>query len=442
MILSARLRNVAISGAALLGLFVVFWQAQAIDVEEHSRFRDEIQQLKQWDMALNQDVLKVRSRLLPHDDSIAVAVAELGQLQHRLRQLPSFLDQEADKELLQLLNVYAVTLKQKEQAIERFQAQHAQLKDALENLPLLITKTASKLTRDLALGAILDDLLREVLLYVFASKDDLIASIHAQVATLNKQGGASSAKTKRTTKTTGLESVVSYVGTIVNVKPQVDVLLNELLAFPTLAHAEEFSATYNRHYEDARKMTNYYRLGLFAGAVFVVGYLAWVTIQRLGASSEAVHKSEERMALAMQGSQDGLWERDLETNEIYVSPRFKSLLRYGEQDEAYAEEQHQECQMSFEAKDFEELLHPDDRTPAMQAMADHLAYKTPYEAEFRMRTKPGEYRCFMPMDKRCGMQQAKQHEWPGRFGILLSVNGLRRSCGLGLKSWPPLLIKS
>ena len=164
MMLSTRLRNVAISGVALLGLFIVFWHAQEVDVEEHSRFRDEIQQLKQWDMALNQDVLKVRSRLLSHYDSITAAVAELEQLQHRLRQLPSFLNQEAHKELVQLLNVYAVALKQKEQTIERFQARHAQLKDSLENLPLLITKTSSKLTHDLPLSTALHDLLREVLL--------------------------------------------------------------------------------------------------------------------------------------------------------------------------------------------------------------------------------------------------------------------------------------
>jgi methyl-accepting chemotaxis protein len=373
MMLSARLRNVAISGVALLGLFVVFWHAQEIDVEEHSRFRDEIQQLKQWDMALNQDVLKVRSRLLSHYDSIAAAAAQLEQLQDRLRQLPNFLDQEAHKELVQLLNVYAVALKQKEQAIERFQAQHAQLKDSLENLPLLITKTSSELTHDLPLSATLHDLLREVLLYAFASKDDLTVRIQARLAALDKRSS------KPTDKTPGMHSVISHVSTIVNAKPQVDVLLNELLAFPTLAYAEEFSTTYNRHYEDTRKMADYYRLGLFACAVFVVGYLAWVIIQRLGASSEAVQKSEERMALAMQGSQDGLWERDLETNEIYVSSRFKSLLGYNEQNEQaaeqaaeQAEQRDEEYEISFEAKDFEELLHPEDRTDAMQAMAGSI----------------------------------------------------------------------
>ena len=63
------------------------------------------------------------------------------------------------------------------------------------------------------------------------------------------------------------------------------------------------------------------------------GYIAgtqsifWdVTDQRRAA--EELARSEERFALAVRGSNDGLWDWDLEKEAIYFSPRFKELLGY------------------------------------------------------------------------------------------------------------------
>ena len=94
-----------------------------------------------------------------------------------------------------------------------------------------------------------------------------------------------------------------------------------------------------------------------------------------------LRQSEERLALVIQGSSDGVWDWDLTTNEVYFSTRWKGMLGYADH----------EVQNHYSA--WERLLHPDDRERGQACIQAYLAGQTStYELEHRLRHKDGSYR--------------------------------------------------
>ena len=94
----------------------------------------------------------------------------------------------------------------------------------------------------------------------------------------------------------------------------------------------------------------------------------------------SLRESEERYALAARGANDGLWDWNLATGEIYFSPRWAQMLGYSES----------ECWSSPEQ--WFSNIHADDRERVRAAIIAHRDGKTPeLVSEYRMRQKSGGY---------------------------------------------------
>ena len=96
--------------------------------------------------------------------------------------------------------------------------------------------------------------------------------------------------------------------------------------------------------------------------------------------AQALAISEERYALAAAGSNDGLWDWDLESGQIYLSARWKSLLDYGEEE------------IGSRPESWFELVHAEDLDLLKAQIEAHLTSETPhFEIEHRIRNRAGEY---------------------------------------------------
>ena len=96
-------------------------------------------------------------------------------------------------------------------------------------------------------------------------------------------------------------------------------------------------------------------------------------------TESALRESEERLTLAFQGAQEGVWDWNLQTDAVVYSSRWKEMLGYADH----------EIEPHISA--WERLVHPDDRALADRANASVAGGQPTYEAEFRLRHKDGHY---------------------------------------------------
>ena len=126
-------------------------------------------------------------------------------------------------------------------------------------------------------------------------------------------------------------------------------------------------------------LVNKFPLQDAAGARFIGGLA--MDISERKRTEERLRESEERYSLAMRGANDGLWDWNLNTDEIYFSPRWKAMLSYEENEV----ESHAEAWFS--------RVHPADMEQVQVDIQRHFEGESAYfENEHRVLQKDGTYR--------------------------------------------------
>jgi PAS domain S-box-containing protein len=105
-------------------------------------------------------------------------------------------------------------------------------------------------------------------------------------------------------------------------------------------------------------------------------------------AEEVLRASEARLRFALEGANDGLWDVDLPTGRIYMSPRGCEILGYGCEEFAANVEQ------------WRQMVHPDDLPPTLAALEAHLRGGSPlFAVEQRLRTRTGEWKWILTRGK-------------------------------------------
>lgn len=124
-------------------------------------------------------------------------------------------------------------------------------------------------------------------------------------------------------------------------------------------------------------LADYAAIALENAALYRNAQQEIVTRKRIEA---ALRESEERYALAVQGANDGIWDWNLNTNKLYFSSRWKSMLGYSDEE------------ISDSPKEWFTRVHPEDIERLRLDISAHIKGTTQnFENEHRILHRDGSF---------------------------------------------------
>ncbi|MBC7982625.1 MAG: response regulator, partial [Candidatus Obscuribacterales bacterium] len=102
-------------------------------------------------------------------------------------------------------------------------------------------------------------------------------------------------------------------------------------------------------------------------------------IDRQKQAEDTLRDVQARFERAVNGAQDGLFDLDLVNDTTWHSPRYKAML-------GYLEHEHE-----IRVSELPQHMHPDDVRVAHKAFVDYVRDGVPFDLEFRLRKKHGDW---------------------------------------------------
>ena len=113
----------------------------------------------------------------------------------------------------------------------------------------------------------------------------------------------------------------------------------------------------------------------------IVSLLAvYIDITNRKRMEESLKQSEDRLSKTLMAANDGMWDWNLKTNEVYFDPRYYAMAGY------------QVDEFPHRLEEFQKRIHPDDVDYVMGQAGKHLAGETErFTVEFRFKKKNNDW---------------------------------------------------
>ncbi len=303
-----RLGVIVVAGLVVL-LTVFFFASEVEDRERHFDVLSQINQIKQYDILLAEDILKLQSGLLHDYDSV---VASNRKIENMLFQFEKFVIYPSEEDWFALtwhpqfyklphlrkdiqneLMVYKAAFQDRKKDIERFKALNATLRNSQNSFPVLLSELVEKLkkkqnaTQDIL---ILEQLLYDESLYLLKNKAGLREKIYQDIEAVRQIEGRYPAFKKLT------NNVARHAEIIVGQENQIYGLVGSITRPAFIEHLNALYQNYNAYSDVLHTIGYSYRVMVFglALALLVTVLLIWYRLHKASYQIEEARKLLEQ----------------------------------------------------------------------------------------------------------------------------------------------------
>lgn len=301
---------------AVAGILVfLFIHSQVGHVEEYNRLTTNLQQLKQSDATLTQQVFESRYALLSNYDPIVETLTHMQKQQADVTVELQMLDASGHPDITRNAAVYTKTLEQKADYTEEFKSTNAILKNSLNYLPLAVSQLTARTTGQSELGDVARTLLRELLIYNLNGRQERSSSIERSLLYLTRIRPRLDTNTRNE-----LDVVIKHVRVIMAQKTNLDVLLGQFAALPSVTQSETLGQACQVNFQSIVQQANQYRLYL-VGVCGILIVCVIVTIWQLKRSATAVKEANATLEWRVTERTQALAAANSEMDEMVVHLR-------------------------------------------------------------------------------------------------------------------------
>jgi PAS domain S-box-containing protein len=331
-------KPVSVVSGLLLLLTYLLSQSRSPDLARRARMQETLQTLQLHDTELTRDVLLARAGLLPHYDSLARTGQSLSRTLATLRAESSRVSGQAAQDMSQHVEGLDAALHLKLTLVEYFTSDNALLRNSLTYLTYAGQTLGPRIEAEPAVGADLA-----------ALSHVLLRFIHTPELSVGQELGAVLQRLSQTPLfPQDFHTLVAHGRLIVEVLPQVDTLLRQIIAAPTAAHAAAFQDAVRRYGDRVEARAQRFRVLLYLVAVMLLGYLLY-QFARLRANAQelrhanadlqremderqqavaALRASEERFRAITESANDAIISADSAGHIVSWNTRAEAIFGY------------------------------------------------------------------------------------------------------------------
>jgi PAS domain S-box-containing protein len=331
-------KSLSVVSGLLLLLTYLLIQSRSPDLALRARMQEALQTLQLHDTELTRDVLLARAGLLPHYDSLPRTGQSLSRTLGTLRAESAMVSGQAAQDMGQHVEALAAALHQKLTLVEYFTSDNALLRNSLMYLTYAGQTLGTRVEAEPAVAA-----------DIAALSHVLLRFIHRPELSVGQELGAALQRLSHTPLfPQDFHTLVAHGRLIVEVLPQVDTTLRQIIAAPTAAHAAAFQDAVLRDAHRVEARAELFRVLLYLVAVMLLGYLLYqfarlranardlrranADLQReMGERQQAVgalRASEERFRAITESANDAIISADSSGHVVSWNARAEAIFGY------------------------------------------------------------------------------------------------------------------